>query len=109
MAVLPERRPSHNEVSPQPSGLTAPRPVTTTEREVRGPGSGPDIRVATGGEASFYEVRKGADRGERIPADLVTLGPGPDRFLGRHHEAERLPGVKPETFAEQRGLPADVR
>src|SRR5262245_64634838 len=108
-AVRPDRRPSHSDSRLQPRGLTAPIPVTTTVRDRSGPRSAPGIPQPRSGEASIDEGRQGADRSERLLADLVALDANPELLLERDHELERIHRVEPETVAEQRRVVGDLQ
>ena len=92
--------------TPQPSALTAPRPVTATSRirpAVRAPGSRSGIgRVGRrGGAAGSPRTRRDGRPSQRRCGRSLALDADAEFLLERHHELERIDRIEAEAGAEQ--------
>src|SRR6185436_7864783 len=108
ITVTPRRVPSQSLGTPQPKGVTAPKPVTTMSLGRLARRSAPGMRVGGGGEASLDVGREGGDRSEGLAADLVALDPQREFFFESDDELQRVDRVEPETLTEQRHVVPDA-
>src|SRR5882672_11087984 len=107
-ALTPHRTPSQSGSTPQPKGVTAPKPVTTMSVGRGRPRSAPGMRVGRGGKTPLDVRREGGDRSERLTPDLVALDAERELLLQRDDELERIDRIQTEPFAEQRHVVRDT-
>src|SRR5260221_6645042 len=107
-AVTPRRTPSQSRSTPQPNGVTAPKPVTTMSGGREGIRSAPGMRVGCRKKTTLDVRGEGGHRSEGLASDLVALDAKGELLLQRDHQLERVDRVETEPFAEQRHVVRDT-